>query len=606
MANLSLEHGNSDGSCFAYACLGSLLGARFGNYRAGYSFGKLGLDLVEQRGLRRFKARVDQVFGAAVLPWTQPLRTGRGLLLRAFDVANSLGDLTYAGFSRFMPITNLLAGGEPLADVQREAETGLEFVRQIRHGLVVDIITGQLRLIRVLRGLTPAFVSFNDPEFDEDRFEQHLADDPGLSVAGCFYWIRKLQARFFAGAYGAAIEAAAKVQGLLWTIPSFFEAAEYHLYAALSRAALCDAAAAVDRAQCLEALSVHHRQVEAWAENCPANFADRAALLGAEIARLEGREPEAGRLYEQAIRCAREQGFVQHEALAYELAARFYAAGGFGLIAHLYLQQARHCYVRWGADGKVRQLDGLYPRLRDDEPAPNAGGTIGAPVEQLELATVLKVSQAVSGEIMPDKLVLTVLRTAIEQAGAERGVLIVPQGDELRIRAEARTDDGTMPILLRDIAISSADLPESVVRYAARARERVSLDDGSARSEFSNDAYIRREQPRSVLCVPLIQQGQLMALLYLENNLAAGVFTPSRMALLNVLASQAAMSLEKTRLYQELQQREAKIRRLVEANIIGIITCDLDGRITDANDAFLRMLHTTVMISSPVECVGRI
>jgi GAF domain-containing protein len=139
-----------------------------------------------------------------------------------------------------------------------------------------------------------------------------------------------------------------------------------------------------------------------------------------------------------------------------------------------------------------------------------------------------------------------------------------------------------------------------------RARERVSLDDGSARSEFSNDAYIRREQPRSVLCVPLIQQGQLMALLYLENNLAAGVFTPSRMALLNVLASQAAMSLEKTRLYQELQQREAKIRRLVEANIIGIITCDLDGRITDANDAFLRMLHTTVMISSPVECVGRI
>jgi PAS domain S-box-containing protein len=314
-------------------------------------------------------------------------------------------------------------------------------------------------------------------------------------------------------------------------------------------------------------------------------------LVGAEIARIEGRVVDAEQLYERAIRSARTHGFVQNEALAYELAARFYEARGLDSFAHLYLQQARHCYEQWGADGKVRQLDALYPRLRDDEPVRNAGGAIGAPVEQLELATVLKVSQAVSGEIMLDKLVLTVLRTAIEQAGAERGVLIVPQGDELRIRAEARADDGTMPLVLRDVAISSADLPESVVRYAARARERVSLDDGSARSKFCDDDYIRRAQARSVLCLPLIQQGQLMALLYLENNLAAGVFTPSRMALLNVLASQAAMSLEQARLYQELQQREVKIRRLADANIIGIITCDLDGRITDANDAFLRMLQ---------------
>src|SRR6266568_282123 len=593
MANLSLEHGNSDASCHAYVCLGMLLGHGFGNYPAGFSFGKLGLDLVEQRGLRRFEGRIDLLFGGCLLPWTQPIRTGRSLVRRAFEVATRLGDLTYAGYSRTVAITDLLATGEPLAEVQREAETGLEFAQKVRFGFVADIIDGQLRLIRTLRGLTPQFDSFNDTGFDESRFEQHLAEDPGLGIVACWYWIRKLQARFLAGAYVSAIEAAENARRLLWTSVTSFELADYQFYAALTRAALCDAASAADRAQHQEALSAHHRQLQQWAENCPANFEDRAALVGAEIARIDGRDADAMRLYERAIAAARANGFVHNEALASELAARFYAARGFEEIAHLYLRKARNGYLLWGADGKVRQLDQLHPHLGTVEPAPDARRTIGAPIGHLDLATVLKVSEAVSGEIVLEKLVDTLLRTAIEHAGAARGLLILSRGDELSIAAEASTVGDTVTVRLREGPVAGSELPESVVHYAARTEESVILDDASAPSPYSADEYIRRVHARSVLCLPLVKQGRLVALLYLENSLAAGVFTPARIAVLNVLASQAAMALESGLLYRELQEREARIRRLVNANIVGVLISEFDGRVVEANDAFLRIVGYT-------------
>ena len=203
---------------------------------------------------------------------------------------------------------------------------------------------------------------------------------------------------------------------------------------------------------------------------------------------------------------------------------------------------------------------------------------------------MLKVSQAVSGEIVLEKLVDTVLRTAIEHAGAERGLLLFSRGNELLVRAEGETRDSTVTVRLCETPVSATELPESVVRYAARTREAVILADASARGPYSTDEYIRATGVRSVLCLPLVKQGSLVALLYLENRLASSVFTPSRIALLEVLASQAAISLENSGLYRKLQQREAEIRRLVDANIVGIVFWDRDGGIRDANDAFLRMV----------------
>ena len=366
--------------------------------------------------------------------------------------------------------------------------------------------------------------------------------------------------------------------------------AEYQFYGALSRAASYDAPTAGQREEHFQALTAHHRQLEVWAANCPENFDNRAALVSAEIARIQGRELDAEHLYEQAIRSAHANGFVHNEALANELAGRFYVARGFEKIAHAYLQDARYGYLRWGADGKVRQLDQLYPYLREGEPVPGPTTTIGASVEQLDLATVIKVSQAVSGEIVLEKLMDTLMLTAIEHAGAERGLLILPRGDELRIEAEATTSGDTVTVRLREASVAATELPESVLHYVVRTQDSVILDDASAQNPFSADAYIRRKHARSVLCLPLLKQAKLIGVLYLENNLTSHVFTPTRIAVLKLLASQAAISLENTRLYSDLTEREAKIRRLVDANIIGILMWNLEGRIVEANEAFLHMV----------------
>jgi PAS domain S-box-containing protein len=586
--NLSLESGNCDGSCFAYVRLGMVAGSHFGDYQAAYRFGRLGHDLVERHGLKRFQARTYMCFGGFVLPWTRHIRAGRDLLHRGLQAANKTGDLVYAACGHHLT-TNLLATGEPLVDVQREAENGLAFAQKARFRFIIDIAATQLELIRTLRGLTPTFGSFDGGQFDELRIERRFTRSPDMQ-AECTYLIRKLQARFFAGEYRAAVDASLRAQSLLWTLASHFETAEYHFYGALSRATLCDSAPAGERRQHIEALAAHHKQLQAWADNCPDNFENRAALVGAEIARLEGRELAAERLYEQAIRSARANGFIHNEALAYELAARFYAARGLDEIAHLYLRNARYCYARWGADGKVRQLDQSHPQLRHEPPVAGPASTIGAPVEHLDLATVIKVSQAVSSEIVLEKLLDTLMRTAIEQAGAERGLLIVSEENEQRIAAEAITSGDTIIVRLPDQPVTATALPEALVRTVLRTREAVILDDAAAEPAFAADPYIRQRQARSILCLPLINQSNLIGVLYLENNLAPRIFAPARIAVLKLLASQAAIALENASLYRDLSEREAKIRRLVDANIIGIIIWERGGRILEANDAFLRIV----------------
>jgi PAS domain S-box-containing protein len=238
----------------------------------------------------------------------------------------------------------------------------------------------------------------------------------------------------------------------------------------------------------------------------------------------------------------------------------------------------------------VRQLDEMYPHLRKEEPAPAPTSTIATPVEHLDLATVIKVSQAISGEIVLDKLIDTLMRTAIAQAGAERGLLILSRGPEQWIAAEATTSGDTVVVRLRGECVSATALPESIFHFVMRTQESVILDDATTQNPFSADPYILQHQARSILCLPLINQAKLIGVLYLENNLTARVFAPARIVVLKLLASQAAISLENSRLYGDLQEREAKIRRLVDANIIGIIIRDLEGRIFEANDAFLRIV----------------
>ena len=591
--NLSLEQGNSDGSCVAYVWFGKIAGPQFGDYKAGFRFGQLGYELVAKRGLERFQARTYLWFAQFVVPWTKHVQASRGLIRQALEAATKVGDLTVTVYSFDNLNTNFLAAGDPLIEAQRQAERGLEFAEMARFGLVIDEIRAQLGLIRTLRGLTQQFGSFDDGQFDELRFELHLADHTALPPVECWYWIRKLQARFFAGDYPSALDAAERAQKLLRmsaAIFETFETAEYHFYAALARAAVYDFETPDGKLKHIQALTEHHKQLAIWAENCPENFENRTALVGAEIARVEGRELDAEHLYEQAIRSARVNGFVHNEALANELAARFYLARGFEKTAHAYLRDARYGYLRWGADGKVRQLEELYPQLKGEAPVLGLTSTIGTPVEHLDLDTVLKVSQAVSGEVVLEKLIDMLMRTAIEHAGAERGLLILSRSGERRIEAEAITSGDTIIVRLLETPAEDAAVPDSIVHFVARTRESVILDDASAQNAFSADAYFQQQPARSILCLPLINQAKLIGLLYLENNLAPHVFTPTRMTVLKLLASQAAISLENTRLYRDLEEREAKIRRLVDSNIVGIFIWNLEGEIIEANEAFLRMV----------------
>src|SRR5580704_4686412 len=505
-----------------------------------------------------------------------------------------------------LTVTVCLAAGDPLAEVQKECENGLAFARRVRLGLVIERCGAQLGLILTLRGLTATFGCLDHEGYSELDTERRLANSPDLVLAEFYYWTRKLQAHFFAGDLASAVDASLHAEPLLWTSAAMFESAEYRLYGALAHAAVWDHASPEQRPRHFGSVLDHHRQLQEWAEVNPETFEDRAALVGAEIARIEGRVLNAQELYDNAIRAAHKYGFVHNQAIANETAGRFYAECGYEKIAANYLRDARACYLRWGADGKVLQLEELYPHLKVDKSIPDSTATIVTPTEQLDLATVIRVSEAVSGEIVFEKLINTLMSSAIEHAGADRCLLILPRGDKYQIEAEATTTSSdNVSVVLKQAPVTAADLPKSVFHYVLRTRESVLLHDGSGQNSFSADGYIRDHRPRSVLCLPILKQTRLIGMLYLENHLTTAAFTPARMVVLRLLTSQAAISIENASLYRELAEREARIRRLVDADIIGIFFWDDQDRILEANDAFLHMvgLDRKNLVSSGVRWI---
>ncbi|WP_224031113.1 trifunctional serine/threonine-protein kinase/ATP-binding protein/sensor histidine kinase [Paraburkholderia caribensis] len=561
IVGLSLQHGNSDASSFAFVTLGMIAGLQFGNYEAGFQLGKLGYDLVEKHRFRRYQARVYMRFGNLIMPWSRHVRSGRELVRRAFDAANGAGDLTFAAYSCTNLYNNMLVAGDRLPELQQEAEVGLAFAEKLRFGRAIDMITTQIMFVRTLRGLTSEFGSFNDSDFKELPFERHLSSNTTFARPECWYWIRKLQARFFAGDYASAIEAATNAKRLLALSHSYFEVIEYYFYGALAHARAIASADEPLRQNHMEVLVEHRNRLATWEQNCAENFENCVALVDAEIARVEGRFLDAEHLYERAIRSAQTNGFVQNEAIANELAACFYAERGFEKTARTYLRDARNCFLKWGAVGKVKQLDQSFPYIKDEYAAASQTSTIMAPTDMLDLATVVKLSQALSSEIVLPRLIEKLVRLAMENAGASRGLLILLResvmGGEQRIEAEAMSEPGGINVVVRQAAITPAVLPLSVLDYVIRTKERVLLDDASADFEHSEAGYLQQHRPRSLLCLPIVKQAKLVGVLYLENSLAPRVFTSDRVELLQLLASQAAISLENAALYAELQRSEA-------------------------------------------------
>ncbi|MCW5658743.1 MAG: AAA family ATPase [Burkholderiaceae bacterium] len=589
--SLSLQRGNSHAAPHAYAAMALISGARFGQHAVAYRLAKAACQLVEDRGLNHFGGKVYWNF-AVLVPWTRPLEFAIDPVHRAFQLSKEQGNPASAAHTSRILIFFLLALGHPLDQVELEAEKALESTSPF--GSFLERVSAPLALIRSLRGKTSRFGSLDDGSFAESAFEQRLTGDPRLALLECYYWIRKLQARFLANDYVAAAEAASKAE--TWYATSavlrlfLVEMADFCFFAALARAACCLPLGPDPYSKHRDAIHQHHVALHTWAETCPENFSDRAALVGAEIARVEGRPLDAMDLYEQAIQLARTSKLVHNEAIACETAARFYAMRGNETNARAHLNSARFAYLRWGADGKVRQLDALHPQLFADTSDAVRAATISAPIDQLDLATVIKVSQAVSREMVLDTLVDTIMRTAMEHAGAQRALLLLVRGDHQWVSAEASCVAADVLVRSCDEAVNASVLPETILRFALHTQDAVVVGDALKDSLFSLDPYVQQHRVRSALCLPLSNQGRKLGLLYFENNLASHVFAPTRTALLKFIASQAAISLENSRLYRDVAEREARIRRLVDANIIGVFIWELDGRIVETNDAFLQMV----------------
>src|ERR1700738_2374625 len=452
MVNVSIQHGTSGASAHAYGFLGIVLGLAFHRYSDAYRFAKLGCDLVEKHSFIAYQAKAYVSMGIAAL-WTQPIATAIDFNRMAFRTATETGDLTSACYSMFRSVSILLLRNDPLDVVWRESEKSLDFLRKAGFRDMADAIVSEQRFIATMQGRTATFSTFSDAQFDEAAFEAQLPGDR-MRLVICWYWIVKLKTRFLSGDHAEALAAAEKAEALLWSSAAQIQLLDYFYYTALTVSALYENASADEQSGWRDLLTAHREQLREWADSYPPTFGDKYALVSAEVARLEGRDSDAMRFYEQAIQSAHEHGFVQNEGLAHEVAAKFYTARGFETIASACLREARRCYLRWGAFGKVRQLEHLHPHLRDAPVPASPPATIGAPVERLDVGTVLKAAQAVSGEIVLGELIKTLLRIAVEHAGAERGLLILFPGDEPRIAAEATTGRGQGEITLRQTAAS--------------------------------------------------------------------------------------------------------------------------------------------------------
>jgi predicted ATPase/signal transduction histidine kinase len=565
--NASLCHGNTAESSELYSAYAVLLVSILGDIPSGFEFSVMALNLIEKFDNPKPRGAVLMRHGFFVNHWRRHIATSLPHLDRSFLACRELGDFVHAGYSILMRGIAGLEKGDPIVEVLEQFRRGAAFSRESHNEQVYQLIRLWRQFVICLQGLTREPTSFENDAFDEAGALAYFRE-VGHGSAVASYYIMKQTTAFIHGKYATALKSAVQAGPVLQCVSGTVSEASHHFYHALALTVLYPESSAVQQQEFRRILDEKLSRFKLWADNCPENFENRYALIAAEIARIEGREAEAGQLYERAIRSAHENGFVQNEAIANELTSKFYRALGFLTIADAYIRNARSCYVRWGADGKVRQLDELYPRLREEERA--AVSRIG----QVDAVTVVKASQAISGEIHTSSLLDTLMRIVIKSAGAQKGCLLLVRGDDLSIEAEAWVEGKEINVLHEVPFRPLVMLPESIINYVKRTRETVILDDTSQQTWLTSDDYLIRNKPVSVLCLPLLRQAHLIGVLYLENNLVRGAFTPDRITVLEVLTAQAAISLENSRLYASLQKSREELelrvaertRELSEAN----------------------------------------
>lgn len=598
--NLSLRHGPSPYSAFGYVLYGGIHNALTGQYDVGYAFGKLALALAQRFGNRAEECRTLEVYGVLVHHWKAPLRDGLPLLKEGFRAGVESGETAFAAFSLNAFLINALPSGLPLDELLDEAAVALDFARTQKNRTSVEIALAHRQVARALTGATASLVSFDDEDFAEEHF---LNEASKHETALGHYWVAKLQTAYLAGDPERAAECSRQAERrILKGILGMITSAEHVFYTALTLAAAAPSSPGA-LASTLEPLRHLHGKLANWASHCPQNFAHKVALVAAEIARLERRPGDAMTLYRSAIDLAQRERFIQDEALAHELRARFFLGEQEPAFAGIHLRLARERYRQWGATAKVAALEREFPECSRSEPP-----TPGRKLSLDELA-LLKASQAISMETTPERLFEQILRVVVEVAGAQRGALLLPAEDGLMVRG--RIEVAAEPsVSLAAVPLEQCpDLPPSLLRYVARTQEVLLLSDATAAALFAGDAVVQQRKLRSVLCIPLVKQSTVLGVIYLENNAMVGAFTDELIEVGRVLAAQAVISLENSTLLEKLQQLtgelEARVSdrtRQLTDQIAARDKAETALRITEARQALLPKLSDALRtLSDPLE-----
>ncbi len=561
--NLAIQFGQSDVSAFVYSTYGVVLIAAFNEIHTGYQFGQLAIEMIEPYN-SPYKQKIYSNFGAYINNWSKPSTNSLLILEKAYFLGIQFGEILFTVFIAVHLAVIYFIQGLPLAEYENKITKYISFVQKTNYKSFEDILIFYQQIVRGLQGLTHHLTSLSDSQFNEETFQEKFLTTQSRN-AQHIWGVNRSQILYLNGQYGQAKEHLIESSSYIDANAGLLLIFEHKFWECLTLLSLHPTLNSTEIESNWLTINQNHQQIKYWAENCPENFLHKFLLVSAEIARISGNDWEAVELYDRAIESAQENEFIQIEALGNELAAKFYLGKGKLKLAKPYLMDARYAYQIWGATAKVNQLETAYPQLLSNlAESDNRGiktterlnktSTSATSTHVLDISTIIKSSQAISSEIQLDKLLAQLLYLAIENAGAQKGVLILLDNNQLKIEA-AKLPDGEVQVL-ESLPLENNNLiPPSIINYVSRTQENVILADACHEGLFTREPYIQEQQTQSVLCAPIINQGKLIGVIYLENNLATGAFTPERIELLQVIASQAAISLENAQLYRNLEDK---------------------------------------------------
>ncbi|WP_234017138.1 AAA family ATPase [Nostoc sp. 'Lobaria pulmonaria (5183) cyanobiont'] len=605
--SLSIQYSNLPVSPFVYALYGFILCRTGKDIESGYKFGQLALKQLSQPNTQPLKAKTLLSVNIFIVHWKKHSRETLQPFIEGYHSGLETGDLEFAAYCAEVYCLQSLCVGKELVELECEMRTYSEAIRQLKQeaALIWTQMHHQVVLNLMERSTNPT--RLNGEAYDqENRLRQHETENNGTSIF--FLYCYQLFLCYLFSEYSQAVENSSLAAPYVSYLESTPPVPVYYFYSSLAQLATYSRSSDQAQGKILEAVAVNQSKLQVWADSAPMNHLHKYQLVQAETARVLGQLFEAEEFYEQAIQGARENKYIQEEALAYELAAKHYLARGREKFAQTYMKEAHYCYERWGATAKVRDLETRYPQffphLSDIAPPirTTAGSISNTSHIAFDLTAVLKASQAISSEIELEVLLNSLMKILIENAGAQTGFLILENAGEWVIEASGELNDGDndnvyATQVLQSIPIAN-HLPESIINYVIRTHESVILNDATGEGNFVSEPYVQHNQTKSIFCLPLLNQGKLVGILYLENQLATRAFTPERSQVLNLLSTQAAIAIENARLYSKLRASESQMAQFLEAVPVGIGVVDALGRPCYANQQAIQLLGKGIVPSA--------